>query len=192
MACRILPMSINRNRQTKRIVNAARKTLKKSPAMPSTALIASGTDAAIEFAPASTFSAAPLSPTASSSSEDRSWSTSSGRSWRKSRTPPTSGTRNNSASRVMPTAAPSTVTVAASPRDRPVLAMTKRRGYSKTSARKIPTKTMRNASAIVAKAHMTAMAAAMSRIVRSGSTTATREGGVVSIRTKPRVGTGRL
>ncbi len=37
------PMSLSRNRQTKRIVNAARKTEKKLPAMPSTAGIAFGT-----------------------------------------------------------------------------------------------------------------------------------------------------
>ena len=91
-----------------------------------------------------------------------------------------------------PTAVPSTVIVAASPRDSPVLAITKRRGYSKTSARKIPTKTIRNASAIVAKAHMSAIAPATSRIVRSGTTTATRGGwGVGPIGTKPRVGAGR-
>ena len=38
-----LPMSLSRNRQTKRIVNDARKTEKKLPATPSTAEIASGT-----------------------------------------------------------------------------------------------------------------------------------------------------
>ncbi len=57
-----LPMSVSRKRQMKRIVNAARKMLKKLPAMPSIALMASGTDAAIVSAPAWTFSAAPESP----------------------------------------------------------------------------------------------------------------------------------
>ena len=38
-----LAMSVRRNRQMKRIVNAARKIEKKSPAMPRTAEIASGT-----------------------------------------------------------------------------------------------------------------------------------------------------
>ena len=55
----------------KRIVKAARKTEKKLPAMPSTAWIASGTDAAIVSAPDWTFSAAPESPTESSSPESR-------------------------------------------------------------------------------------------------------------------------
>ena len=49
-------------------------------------------------------------------------------------------------------AVPSTVTVAARPRDMPVFAITNRTGYSKTSARKIPTKTIRNVSPIAANA----------------------------------------
>ena len=45
-------MSVSRKRQMKRIVNPARKTAKKSPAIPSTAEIASGTDADTFSAPA--------------------------------------------------------------------------------------------------------------------------------------------
>ena len=47
---------------------------------------------------------------------------------------------------------PSTVTVAASPRDIRVFAITKRTGYSKTRARKIPMNTMRNVSPIARNA----------------------------------------
>ena len=89
------------------------------------------------------------------------------------------------------TADPSTVIVAASPRESPVFAITNRSGYSKTSARKMPTKTMRNASAIVANAHMTAIAAATRRIVRNGRTSAMRRGErVTSIAHKPRAAAG--
>ena len=45
-------------------------------------------------------------------------------------------------------AVPSTVTVAARPRDMRVFAITKRTGYSKTNARKMPMKTIRNVSPI--------------------------------------------
>ncbi len=53
-------------------------------------------------------------------------------------------------------AVPSTVTVAASPRDMWVFAITKRTGYSNTSARKMPMKTIRNMSPIERKAAMSA------------------------------------
>ena len=66
----------------KRIVKAARKTPKKSPAMPSTALIASGTALEICSAPDWTFSAAPVPPIESSSPESRRLWTVCGRSWR--------------------------------------------------------------------------------------------------------------
>ncbi len=55
-------MSVNRKRQMKRIVKAARKIEKKSPAIPSTDEIASGTETDTCCAPDWTFSAAPLSP----------------------------------------------------------------------------------------------------------------------------------
>ena len=66
-------------------------------------------------APVCTFVAAPQSPEpATARRRPRSCSTVVGRSWRKSRTPPTSGTRNTSPSIVITTAVPSTVTAAAS------------------------------------------------------------------------------
>ena len=117
-------MSLSRKMQMKMIVKAMRKPEKKSPAMPSTAEIASGTDDETFSDPACTFSAAPLSPSHESSSDSRSCSTVCGRSWRKSRTAPTSGTRKSSASTSTARAVPSTVTVAASPRDMPVFAIT--------------------------------------------------------------------
>ncbi len=46
-----LAMSLSRKRQMKRIVKAARKMLKKSPAMPSMASIVSGTDVETVSAP---------------------------------------------------------------------------------------------------------------------------------------------
>ena len=87
--------------------------------------------------------------------ESRKLSTVCGRSWRKSRTPPTSGTRNSSATTSTATAVPSTVTVAASPRDMRVFAITKRTGYSNTSPRKMPTNTIRNVSPIAQNAAST-------------------------------------
>ena len=108
----------------KMIVKQMRNAEKKSPAMPSTAEIASGTAAEISSEPAWTFSAAPLSPSHESSSDSRSCSMVVGSSWRKSRTLPTSGTRNSSASTSTARAVPRTVTVAASPRDIPVFAIT--------------------------------------------------------------------
>ena len=73
-------MSLSRNMQMKMIVKVTRKPEKKSPAMPMTPAIASGTDAETFSAPDCTFSAAPLSPSHESSSEARSCSTSAGRS----------------------------------------------------------------------------------------------------------------
>ena len=69
------------------IVKAMRKPEKKSPAMPSTAEIASGTDDETSSDPACTFSAAPLSPSHDSSSDSRSCSTVCGRSWRVANAP---------------------------------------------------------------------------------------------------------
>ena len=77
-----LAMSLSRKTQMKMSVNPARKTEKKLPAMPSTAEIASGTEAAILSAPACTFSAPPLVPSHDSSPESRSFSTVAGRPWR--------------------------------------------------------------------------------------------------------------
>ena len=65
-------------------------------------------------------------------------------------------------------AVPSTVTVAARPRDQPVFSITKRTGNSKTSPRKIPTKTIRNVSPIATNAPRTPIAAETTRIVRIG------------------------
>ncbi len=64
----------------KMIVKVTRKPEKKSPAMPMTPAIASGTAAETFSAPDCAFSAAPLSPSQESSSEARSFSTSAGRS----------------------------------------------------------------------------------------------------------------
>ena len=77
---------------------------------------------------------------------------SAGRSWRKSRTAPTSGTRNSSPTTSTREGVPSTVTAEASPRDMFVFAITYRSGASNTSARKIPTKTTRNVSPIAQNA----------------------------------------
>ena len=65
-------------------------------------------------------------------------------------------------------AVPSTVTVAASPRERPVFAMTKRTGYSKTSPRKMPMKTMRKVSPMARNAITTPTAAATISTMRMG------------------------
>ena len=66
--------------------------------------------------------------------------------------------------------------VAASPRDQPVLTITKRTGYSNTSARKIPTNTKRNVSPIAQNAASTPAVAATSNTVRIGRTSSTRRG----------------
>ena len=160
--------SLRKNRQMKRIVNPARKTLKKSPAMPSTWETASGTETAVLSAPSCRFFPIPVSPSQESSLEERSWSIVCGSSCRKSRTEPTIGTRKRSPIRTTPMAVPSTVTVAARPRDQPVFLITKRTGNSKTSPRKIPTKTIRNVSPIATNAPRTPIAAETIRIVRIG------------------------
>ena len=72
------------------------------------------------------------------------------------------------------TAAPSTVMVAARPRDSPVLGITNRTGNSNTSARKMPTKTTRKVSPMATNAAITASVATTSTTVRSGSTSSTR------------------
>ena len=163
------PTSVSRKRQMKRIVKPARKTVKKLPAMPSTDEIASGIDTETCSAPSCTFPAAPESPSQDESSSDaRSSSTSAGRSCRKSRTLPTSGTSRSSIRPTTASAVPSTVTVAARPRDIRVFAITKRTGYSKTNARKMPTKTIRNVSPMAANAAMSPIAAATTMTVRIG------------------------
>ncbi len=169
------PTSVSRNRQVKRIVKPAMNTVKKPPAMPSTDEIASGIETETCSAPSCTFPAAPESPSQEeSSSEARSSATISGRSCRKSRTLPTSGTSRRRSRPPTRSAAPSTVTVAARPRDSGVLSITERTGYSKTNARKIPTNTMRNVSPIAANAAMSPIAAATTRTVRIGRTSSTR------------------
>ena len=168
-----LTTSVSRNMQMKMIVKATRKMETKSPAMPSTAEIASGTAAETSSPPDCTFSAAPLSPSQpESSSDSRSCSIVCGRSWRKSRTAPTSGTRNNSPTTSTARAVPSTVTAEAMPRERCVFAITHRNGASNTSARKIPTKTTRNVSPIAQNAPITARVAATSNTVRIGRSNA--------------------
>ena len=170
-------MSLSKNMQMKMIVKAMRKREKKSPAMPSTPVIASGTAAETFSAPVCTFPAAPLSPSHDESSSDsRSCSTSAGRSWRKSRTEPTSGTRKSSAISVAPANVPSTVTAAATPRDSFVFLIRNRTGYSNTSARKIPTNTIRKVSPIAANAASTPSVAATSSTVRIGRINSTRFG----------------
>ena len=74
------------------------------------------------------------------------------------------------------TAVPSTVSVAANPRDIPVFAITHRTGYSNTSARKIPMKTIRKVSPIAHNAASTPAAPATSSTVRIGRTSSTRRG----------------
>src|SRR4029453_18430939 len=88
-----LSTSHRKKRQMKRIVNPARKTSKKSPAIPRTAEIASGTDADVLCAPSCALPPIPVSPSHESSSEERSWSIVWGSSWRKSLTDPPTGTR---------------------------------------------------------------------------------------------------
>jgi hypothetical protein len=166
--------SAMKKRQMKRIVNPARNTPKKSPAMPRTAEIVSGTEAAVLFAPSSRFPPTPVSPSHESSSDERSWSIVSGSSCRKSLTEPTIGTRNSSARTTTASAAPRTVTVAATPRPQWVFAMTNRTGYSKTSPRKMPMKTIRKMSPMAAKATMSPIAATTMRIVRTGRRSSTR------------------
>ena len=78
-------------------------------------------------------------------------------------------------------ATPSTVTVAASPRDIPVFAITSRTGYSNTSARKMPTKMIRNVSPIATNAAISPRAAATIRTVRIGSSSSMRRGSRDSI-----------
>ena len=172
--------SLSRNMQMKMIVKQMRKPERKPPAMPSTPAIASGTDAATFSAPVCTFSAAPLSPSDDSSSDSRSCSTIVGSSWRKSRTAPTSGTRNSSATTSTARAVPSTATAAATPRDIPVFAIRYRTGASNTSARKIPTNTIRNVSPIAQNAPNTASVAATRSTVRIGISSATWRGSRVS------------
>ena len=158
----------------KRIVKAARKTLKNEPAIPSTREIASGIDTETCCAPSWTFPAAPESPSEESSSESRSCWTVVGSSWRKSRTLPTRGASSTSMSSVTTSALPMTVTVAARPRDICVLLITKRTGYSKTSPRKIPMNTTRKVSPITEKATARPSAASAMSTVRIGRRSSTR------------------
>src|SRR5262245_30411802 len=174
-----------------RIVKRARKTPKKSPAIPRTAEMASGTEADTRCAPSCTFSAAPESPIPESSSEFLSCSTVVGRSWRKSRTPPTSGTRRMRKSTNAATAVPRTVIVAASPRDRCVLLITNLSGYSNTSPRKMPTKTIRNVSPIARNAATSATVATMRITVRIGMNRSTRRRGFCSMARESTTGVGR-
>jgi hypothetical protein len=176
-------MSVSRNRQMKMIEKRAMKTVKKPPAIPSTDEIAWGIFAATCCAPSCTLSAAPESPNQpDSSSESLSCCTVVGSCWRKSRTLPTSGTRKRMNTTVTMSALPMTVTVAARPRDRFVFAITKRTGYSNTSARKIPTNTTRKVLPIATNAATTANAATTSRIVRIGRKSSTRFFGASSMR----------
>src|SRR5215207_1096106 len=172
------PTSVSRKRHVKSTVKPATKIVKKSPAMPSRAEIASGTDAATFSAPDCRFPPAPVSPSQSSSPDSRSCSTVWGSCWRKSRTDATSGTSRRRASTTTATAAPSTTAVAASPRDRPVFAITSRTGFSKTSARKMPRKTSRKVLPMATNAAIRPMAAAATSTVRIGSRSSTRRFGI--------------
>ncbi len=87
-------------------------------------------------------------------------------------------------------AVPRTVTVAASPRDIRVFAITKRTGYSKTSARKIPMKTMRKVSPIARNATAIPMTARMASSVRAGSKSSMRRPPVLSMAQKATEGCG--
>jgi hypothetical protein len=62
-----------------------------------------------------------------------------------------------------------------------VFDITKRTGYSKTNARKMPMKTMRNTSPMAANAAMSAIAAATSTTVRIGRMSSMRRGSAGSI-----------
>ncbi len=69
---------------------------------------------------------------------------------------------------------PSTVTAAAAPRDSFVFLIKNRTGYSNTSARKIPTNTIRKVSPIAANAASTPSVAATNSTVRIGRINSTR------------------
>ena len=168
-------MSLSRNRQTKMSSETGKENREDEPAIPDQAEMASGIDAEIVWLPAWTFSAAPLSPSHDSSPDSRNVSTVAESCCRTSRTPPTIGTRNKRPSTVTRIALPITVTVAASPRDIPVFAITTRTGYSNTSARKIPTNTIKNVSPISQKAATTPTEATTSKTVRIGRSNSTRD-----------------
>ena len=136
--------------------------------MPSTSEIASGTETEIFSAPSWRFPPAPVSPSHDSSPESR---TTDGRRQLLEEVAHAADERDeqqSSPSSVTSSAMPSTVSVAASPRDSPVFAITNRTGYSNTSPRKMPMKTIRNVSPIARNAATTPTAATTSSTVRIG------------------------
>ena len=169
-------MSLSRNRQTKMIVKQMRKAEKKLPAIPSTAEIASGTDAEILLGsrlhvPGRPAVAEPgqlvrcaqllddrrqlleeVSDTADERHEEQ----------QSDHEHPDGGAEHRDGR--------------GEPARQPVFAITKRTGYSNTSARKIPTNTNRNVSPIAQNAASTPAVAATSNTVRIGRTSSTRRG----------------
>ena len=181
-------MSSRRNRVRKMRVKSSRPIEKAEPASPRRAEIASGMVAPRLSAPDWTFSAAPESPSQSSSPDERRSATSSGRSCRKSRTLPASGTSRTSASTVTTTTLPRTRIVADKPRPRPVARMKARTGTSKTSARKMPRKTMSSVSRIeMIAAARTAIAAARSSVPTGIGVSTTRRQVVTAPRRSKRL-----
>src|SRR5262245_36225265 len=102
------------------------------------------------------------------------------------------GTSRKSASSVTRSAVPMTVTVAARPRDQCVFRITKRTGYSKTSARKMPTKTTRKVSPIAWNAASRRIVAVTISTVRIGSRSSMRRGLPSLIPANSRRRSGRL
>ena len=165
--------SLSRNMQMKMIVKAARKPAKKSPAMPSTAEIASGTDA-------ETFSAPGLHVLGGAAVAEPARA----RPTRAAARPSPAGPGGSPAPRRR--AAPGTAARSRarrgrcrarspSPRARatcPSSPSRYRTGYSNTSARKIPMKTIRNVSPIAQNAASTPSVAATSSTVRIGRSNA--------------------
>ena len=115
-----------------------------------------------------TCSAAPVSPTGSSSSDSRRSPTISGKSLSRSRMLSRSGTARRSASSVTATTVPRTRIVAASPRPRRVFSMSSRSGNSKTNARKTPMNTRRSASEIENSAQTPSSTATTTSSARTG------------------------
>ena len=166
----------------KRIVKPARNTVKKLPAMPSTDEIASGIDTEICSLPSCTFPAAPESPSQEeSSSDERSSSTTSRQILQEVAHAPDEGDEQEQHQRHDGHCCPQHRDRRGSPRDMRVFSITKRTGYSKTNARKMPMKTMRNVSPIAANAAMSAIAAATTMTVRIGSRSSMRRGSGDSI-----------
>ena len=168
-------MSESRNRQMNRIVKPARKTLKKSPAMPSTAEIASGTETETCSAPSWTFPAAPESPSQESSSDSRRSATICGKVLQEVADAPDERDEQKQQEQHDEERRSDHRDGRGETRDSSAsLPSRSERDTRRRSARKIPTKTMRNVSPIARNAPITPMAAATSNSVRIGMRSSVR------------------